>query len=129
MTKADDLSILNEANRDMIRSMVDNRIWIAIGKFSGALFAGVIVVFGLIFYTYNQGESYTNEKLTVLIKNYQTQEIFNTAMLRSMDELKFIAKNTKAEIAHNTIAIEREKKNRERDIMDIRKLITTIGAE
>jgi len=113
----------------LIRAKVGIRVEVALGKCSGALFAGVMVVFGPIFYTYNQGESYTNEKLTVLINNSTTQEIFNTSMLRSMDELKYMAKNTKQEIAHNTVAIEREKKNRERDIMNIKQLITTLGAE
>ena len=120
MTKQDDLSILNEGNRDMIRSMVDNRIWIAIGKFSAALFAVLVVLCGLIFYTYNQGENFTDEKLNIVVENSNEQAKFNR-------KLELIMKTNQLEIAHLTIALAEEKKIRERENIDIRKLITTLG--
>jgi len=120
MTIKKESTILSEANRDIVRDMVDTRIWIAIGKFSGALFAGMVLLCGLVFYTYNQSESFTDEKLNVVVKNTNDQAQFNR-------KLEIIMKTNQLEIAHLSMAIAEEKKIREREIMDIKQLITTLG--
>ena len=120
----EDCTLFNDNNRNAVRALVDARVWVAIGKFSGGLLGGFVFLCGLVFYTYNQGENYTNEKIKILIMHSTDQQAFNTKMLRSLDELKY---KMHSDIVANAAAIEAEKKNREHDIMDIKRLISSLG--
>ena len=111
---------LTDEQRGAIKDLIDNRVWIALGKYSGALVGVIVILFGLIFYTYNQGESYTDERLNLVVRK-------TTELIKTTNNLQLMLKTNQMEIAYLKLAIADEKKKRELDIMDIRQLITTLG--
>ena len=106
-------TLFNDEHRDVVRALIDSRISVSYSKYSAGLFSGLLVFSGLIFYTYNQGNTYTDEKLNVLINQAQNQTVVNSQLLIAINEIKYVKKNLtdfKTEVRAKFIALDKERK-------------------